>query len=85
MVASAILRADLLHPSGGLLIRNSRLLQPPHGTVRTPMISAASHQAIFLAIAFKNTSCIFIIRSISEPEYARFGSNTKLHVQAPLV
>jgi hypothetical protein len=49
------------------------------------MISAASHQAIFFAIAFKNTSCIFIIRSISEPEYARFGSNTKLHVQAPLV
>jgi hypothetical protein len=31
----------------------------------TPMISAASHQVIFLAIAFKSTSCSFIIRSIS--------------------
>ncbi len=35
----------------------------------TPMISAASHQVIFLAIAFNSTSCSFIIRSISAAEY----------------
>src|SRR5215467_3046315 len=35
----------------------------------TPMISAASHQVSFLAIAFNNTSCNFIIRSVSAAEY----------------
>src|ERR1700716_580342 len=33
------------------------------------MISAASHQLIFLAIAFNSTSCNFIIRSVSAAEY----------------
>jgi hypothetical protein len=32
------------------------------------MISAAAHQLIFLAIAFNNTSCTFIIRSSSAAE-----------------
>ena len=36
-----------------------------------PMISAASTQLIFLAIAFNSTSCSFIIRSTSEAEYCR--------------
>ena len=35
------------------------------------MISAAAHQVIFLAIAFNNTSCTFIIRSISAAEYCQ--------------
>jgi hypothetical protein len=33
------------------------------------MISAASHQVIFFAIAFNNTSCSFIIRSVSAAGY----------------
>ena len=33
------------------------------------MISAASHQVIFFAIAFNSTSCSFIIRSVSAAEY----------------
>jgi hypothetical protein len=33
------------------------------------MISAASRQVIFFAIAFNNTSCNFIIRSVSAAEY----------------
>jgi hypothetical protein len=35
------------------------------------MISAAAPQLIFFAIAFNNTSCSFIIRSISAAEYCR--------------
>ena len=44
----------------------------------TPMISAASHQVIFLAIAFNNTSCSFIIRSVSAAEYCRMVFNHQL-------
>lgn|GEM_PF-5025829 len=33
------------------------------------MIYAASHHVIFFAIAFDNTSCSFIIRSVSEAAY----------------
>src|SRR2546425_12355396 len=33
------------------------------------MISAASHQVIFFAIAFNKTSCSFIIRSVSAAGY----------------
>jgi hypothetical protein len=33
------------------------------------MISAASHQVIFFAMAFSSTSCSFIIRSISAAVY----------------
>jgi hypothetical protein len=36
---------------------------------RLQMISAAVHQVIFFAMAFNNTSCSFIIRSISAAEY----------------
>jgi hypothetical protein len=36
------------------------------------MISAASHQVIFFAMAFNSTSCSFIIRSTSAVEL-RFG------------
>ena len=39
------------------------------------MISAASHQVIFFAIAFNSTSCSFIIRSISAAEYC-LGAST---------
>ncbi len=35
----------------------------------TPMISAASHQVIFFAMAFNGTSCNFIIRSVSAAGY----------------
>src|SRR6516164_3797477 len=44
----------------------------------TPMISAASHQVIFLAIAFNNTSCSFIIRSVSAAEYCPVVFNHQL-------
>src|SRR6516225_9431783 len=44
----------------------------------TPMISAASHQVIFLAIAFNNTSCSFIIRSVSAAEYCPVVFNPQL-------
>src|SRR5579859_4315161 len=39
------------------------------------MISAASHQVIFLAMALSNTSCSFIIRSISAAVYGCRVSN----------
>ena len=42
------------------------------------MISAASHQLIFFAIAFNNTSCNFIIRSVSAAEYCFEVSNLQL-------
>src|SRR5215472_5457394 len=47
----------------------------------TPMISAASHQVIFFALAFNNTSCIFIIRSTSAAGYRFAFSN---HSASPL-
>ena len=37
------------------------------------MISAASHQRIFLPVAFSSTSCNLIIRSTSGAEYAWLG------------
>ena len=45
------------------------------------MISAASHQLICLAIAFSNTSCSFIIRSIAEAEYVWPGLTLQPRVQ----
>jgi hypothetical protein len=42
------------------------------------MISAASHQVIFLAIAFNSTSCSFIIRSVSAAEYCGVVFNHQL-------
>src|SRR5215468_11247165 len=45
------------------------------------MISAASHQLIFFAMAFNNTSCIFIIRSTSAAGYRFAFSN---HSASPL-
>ena len=41
------------------------------------MISAASSQVIFFAMAFKITSCTFIIRSSSAAEIARLVSKPK--------
>jgi hypothetical protein len=41
------------------------------------MISAASSQVIFFAMALKITSCSFIIRSSSAAEIACVRSNTK--------
>src|SRR5215475_14150324 len=41
-----------------------------------PIISAASHHLSFPAIAFKITSCTFIIRSISADETVCLGSTT---------
>src|ERR1700745_355826 len=43
----------------------------------TPMISAASSQVILFAMAFKITSCSFIIRSSSAAEIAWLVSNPK--------
>src|SRR5580692_11561130 len=48
------------------------------------MISAAAHQVIFFAIAFSNTSCTFIIRSISAAEY-RWASSTPQPYPPPLL
>jgi hypothetical protein len=50
----------------------------------TPMISVAYHQLIFFAMARSNTSCTFIIRSISELVYVRLDSNPQRLVPAPL-
>jgi hypothetical protein len=50
--------------------------------VLTPTISAASHKVSFLAMAFNNTSCSFIIRSISVAEYVRPESTFQALVSA---
>ena len=52
------------NPSASSRSRHRRMVRSV-----TPMISAASHHRIFLAIAFNNTSCNFIIRSVSAAEY----------------
>ena len=46
------------------------------------MISAASHQRIFFAIAFNNTSCNFIIRSVSAAPYCCGVSTLQLYPAA---
>ena len=48
-----------------------------------PAISAAASQLIFLAIAFRITSCSFIIRSTSAAEIAWFDSTPQAIAAAP--
>src|ERR1035437_8907567 len=61
------------YPSASSRSRHRRMVRSV-----TPMISAASHHRIFFAIAFSNTSCSFIIRSVSAAEYCWLGSTPQL-------
>jgi hypothetical protein len=69
----------LLTPGVAIRSRHRRIVRS-----HTPTISAAAHQVIFFAIAFNNTSCTFIIRSISEAEY-RWASSTTQRYPPPLL
>ncbi len=63
-IATAVLRGDAYSPYFRLIsCRSPQKRKDSH--LLTPAISAASIQLIFFAIAFNNTSCSFIVRSIT--------------------